>query len=142
MSEDVLSDATMLATIVRVRDVQASVHWYREKLGLEPLHVGADGEHPIAAFSIAGGVVSLWQLPPGEARSRADNERNTYVVAVMSGDLEPVRQRLDANGVEVGDLRRTANNEFFWFHDLDHNRFEISRPVTAEFRSAAAKASR
>jgi catechol 2,3-dioxygenase-like lactoylglutathione lyase family enzyme len=142
MSDDVFIGATMLATLLRVRNVQASVRWYREKLGLEPLHVGVDGDHPVAAFSIAGGVVSLWQLPPGETRSRADNERNTYVVAVMSEDIEPLRQRLDANGVDVSGLLRSENNEFFWFHDLDDNRFEISRPLTPEFRTMAAEATR
>jgi catechol 2,3-dioxygenase-like lactoylglutathione lyase family enzyme len=64
MTGGVFDDASMVSTIVRVRDVAASVAWYREKLGLEPIHVGADGpEHPIAVYTIAGAVVSLWQLP-------------------------------------------------------------------------------
>ena len=128
MSDDVFIGATMLATLLRVRNVQASVRWYREKLGLEPLHVGADGSTRSRRFQYAGGVVSLWQLPPGKTGATPDNERNTYVVAVMNEDIEPLRRRLDANGVDVGGLLRSENNEFFWFHDLDDNRFEISRP--------------
>ena len=121
----------MAATIVRVRDVAASVRWYREKLGLEPIHVGADGpDHPIATYAIAGSIVTLWQLPAGQMRTAEDNDRNTYVVAVMKGDLEPARQALVANGVDAGEIRRSANNEFLWFHDLDGNRFELSRPLT------------
>jgi catechol 2,3-dioxygenase-like lactoylglutathione lyase family enzyme len=127
---NILADATMVSTVVRVRDVAASVAWYREKLGLEPIHVGADGpDHPIAVYTIAGAVISLWQLPPGQARTRTDNDRNSYVVVVMAGDLEPVRDALIELGVDVSEVRRSANNEFFWFHDLDGNRFELSRPL-------------
>src|SRR5438874_9858589 len=94
-SRGVFETATMAATIVRVRDVAASVSWYRDKLGLEPLHVGSDGpEHPIAAYSIAGSVVSLWQLPEGEERARDENDRNSYVVAVVDDDLEGLREVL------------------------------------------------
>jgi catechol 2,3-dioxygenase-like lactoylglutathione lyase family enzyme len=130
MTRGVFDDASMVSTIVRVRDVAASVAWYREKLGLEPIHVGADGpEHPIAVYTIAGAVVSLWQLPANQARVREDNDRNTYVVVVLNGDLEPARRVLIDRGVDVGEVRRSANNEFVWFHDLDGNRFELSRPL-------------
>ncbi len=130
MTGGLFDDASMVSTVVRVRDVAASVAWYREKLGLEPIHVGADGpEHPIAVYTIAGAVVSLWQLPANQSRVREDNDRNTYVVVVMSGDLEPARRELIDRGVDVGEVRRSANNEFVWFHDLDGNRFELSRPL-------------
>lgn len=126
----------MVATILRVRDVAASVDWYREKLGLEPMHVGSDGpDHPIATYAIAGSVVTLWQLPPRAARAPEDNDRNTYVVAVMSGDLEPARRLLVERGVDVGEIRRSENNEFVWFHDIDGNRWELSRPLPDVARS-------
>jgi catechol 2,3-dioxygenase-like lactoylglutathione lyase family enzyme len=126
----IFDDASMVATVVRVRDVAASVRWYREKLGLKPIQVGADGpDHPIASYAIAGSVVTLWQLPSGQARVAEDNDRNTYVVVVMKDDLEPARQALIENGVEVGEVRKSANNEFVWFHDPDGNRFELSRPL-------------
>jgi catechol 2,3-dioxygenase-like lactoylglutathione lyase family enzyme len=130
MTGGIFDDASMVSTVVRVRDVAASVAWYREKLGLEPIHVGAHGpEHPIAVYTIAGAVVSLWQLPPDQARVREDNDRNSYVVVVMNGDLEPARRALIDRGVDTGEVRRSANNEFVWFHDLDGNRFELSRPL-------------
>jgi catechol 2,3-dioxygenase-like lactoylglutathione lyase family enzyme len=140
MGAKVFEQAEMMATIIRVRDVAASVEWYREKLDLDPLHVGSDGpDHPIAAFQIAGSVISLWQLPAGTRRPRGDTDRSTYVVAVVNGDLEAQRRALESRGVEVGELRRSANNEFFWFYDPDGNRFEVSRPLTAEYREAAAR---
>jgi catechol 2,3-dioxygenase-like lactoylglutathione lyase family enzyme len=131
MTPGIFDDASMAATILRVRDVAASVRWYRDMLGLEPLRVGADGAaHPFASYAIAGAVVSLWQLPAGQERRREDNDRNSYVVVVMNSDLEAVRQALVEKGVETGDVRRSANNEFVWFHDLDGNRWELSRPLT------------
>lgn len=130
MTTNIFSDASMVSTVIRVRDVAASVAWYREKLGLEPIHVGNDGaEHPIAVYTIAGAVVSLWQLPPGQKRVRAESDRNSHVVVVMDGELEPLRGALINRGVDVGEVRRSANNEFVWFYDLDGNRFELSRPL-------------
>ena len=130
MTESIFENASMVSTVLRVRDVAASVSWYREKLGLDPVHVGADGpEHPIAVYSIAGSVVSLWQLPPGRARVLLDNDANTYVVVVANTELEALRRTLAERGVDVGEVRRSANNEYLWFLDLDDNRFELSRPV-------------
>ena len=130
MVSGIFDDASMVATVVRVRDVAASVRWYREKLGLEPIHVGADGpDHPIATYAIAGSVVTLWQLPSGQVRVAEDNDRNTYVVVVIKNDLGPTRQALIENGVDVDEVRRSANNEFVWFSDPDGNRFELSRPL-------------
>ncbi|MGH3676746.1 MAG: VOC family protein [Mycobacterium sp.] len=130
MTAGIFDDASMVSTVLRVRDVAASVHWYREKLGLEPVHVGADGaEHPIAVYHVAGSVVSLWQLPAGQARVPDDNDRNTYLVAVINGELDRPRRTLIERGVDVGEIRQSANNEFMWFYDIDGNRFELSRPL-------------
>jgi catechol 2,3-dioxygenase-like lactoylglutathione lyase family enzyme len=125
----IFNGASMVSTVLRVQDVAASVIWYREKLGLEPDHVGNDGpDHPIAVYSIAGSSVALWQLPAGRMRVRLDNDSNTYVVVLVDDDLETVRRNLVERGVEVGDVQRSAETEFLWFHDLDDNRFEVSRP--------------
>jgi len=129
MTSNIFDNAAMAATVVRVRNLRASVAWYRDKLGLEPVHVGEDGpDHPIASFVIAGSLVSLWQLPVDGTVARNDTETSTYVVAVMNTDLAPVRNLLVERGIEVGELRRSANHEFFWFYDLDGNRFELSHP--------------
>ncbi len=130
MTTNIFADAAMVSTVLRVRDVDASVRWYSEKVGVEPIYVGADGdEHPFAVYHIAGAVVSLWQLPEGCTRAVADNDTNTYVVIVVNDGLLELRRSLAENGVEVGDITRSARNEFFWFYDLDDNRFEVSRPL-------------
>jgi catechol 2,3-dioxygenase-like lactoylglutathione lyase family enzyme len=134
--ESVLSGVTMASTIIRVRDVAASVEWFRDKLGLEPLHVGADGEHKIAAYVLGGMVVSLWQLPHDERRRREDADRNSYVVLVVDDDPAQLHAELQQRGVEVGEYRESENNSFFWFYDRDDNRFEVARPRTAAGRAA------
>jgi hypothetical protein len=54
-------------------------------------------------------VVSLWQLPANQARVLADNDRNSYDVVVMNGELEPARRALIDQGVDVGEVRRIEN---------------------------------
>jgi catechol 2,3-dioxygenase-like lactoylglutathione lyase family enzyme len=132
VTASVFDDASMAATVVRVRDVEAAIGWYSTKFGVEPIHVGDDGpEHPIAVYRIAGSVVSLWQLPAGQTRSSADNDCSSYLAVVVDRDLAPVRETLIGRGVTVSDIRRSAHHEFIWFYDLDGNRFELSRPVPA-----------
>ena len=130
MSAGIFDDASMVSTVIRVRDVAASVGWYREKLAVWRRFTWVPtADHPIAVYRIAGSVVSMWQLPVGQARVRDDNDRNTYVVIVMDGDLAHVRQALLDRGVDVGEIRSSSDNEFVWFHDPDGNRFELSRPL-------------
>ena len=131
MTSCIFDGASMAATVLRVRDVGASIFWYRDKLGLTPIHVGADGpDHPFASFVIAGSVVSLWQTPLGAARSPKDAETSTYVVVVLDADLGRLRRELIERGVAVGEVRQSANNEFVWLYDLDGNRFELTHPST------------
>ena len=130
MTGSAFDGASMAVTVLRARNVDASVVWYRDKLGLEPLHVGADGPgHPFATFSVAGSVVTLWQLPHGQARATEVDDTGSYMVIVLDADLESVRIALAENGVRVSEVRQSARNEFVWFYDLDGNRFELSRPL-------------
>lgn len=138
MGSGILEGIGLATTILRVRSVEESVAWYRKNLGLEPAWVGRDGpEHPVAAYVVAGALVSLWQLPPGERRDAADNDRNSYVIFVTDRDPADLHAELAARGVRVDPLRSSANARFFWFYDPDDNRFEVSRVTTEEFAGAA-----
>lgn len=127
-----LGPITMVTTVVRVSDLAASVTWFRERLRIEPVFVSPhDAAEPLAAFPFAGAVLTLWELPPGEARDGTDLDRTTYVVVVIDGELGPVHDRLVAAGVEVTEVAPGADNERFFFFDPDGNRFEVSRPTGA-----------
>ena len=109
MTGSAFDGASMAVTVLRARKVDASVVWYRDKLGLEPLHVGADGPgHPFATFSVAGSVVTLWQLPQGQARATEVDDTGSYMVIVLDADLESVRIALAENGVRVSEVRQSA----------------------------------
>lgn len=131
-ADERLLDGVVLATIVlRVRDLETSVAWYRKHVGLVPIHRGADGNTPpYAAYDVAGTVVTLWQLFDGQDRSAEDSDLDSYLVLVVEGDLTTLHERLTSAGVTVDVMRSTRNNQFFWFHDPDGNRWEISRPIT------------
>ncbi len=131
-------DEVQLATVaIRVADLDAAITWYSDHLGLEPLHRGADGNTPpYAAYTVAGMIITVWQLSEGEIRNAADNDRNSYLIFVFAGELDGLHARLASEGVRVDPLRSSANNRFFWFYDLDDNRWEVSQPTTDEQRKA------
>jgi len=136
-----LLDGVEMATVVlRVANLDRSIEWYREKLGLSPLHRGADGNTPpYAVYDVSGVIVTVWQLWDGQDRTNEDNDRNSYVILVYGGDIAALRQRLVAAGVNADELRESANNRFFWFYDPDNNRWEVSQPTSDEQRAAAAE---
>jgi catechol 2,3-dioxygenase-like lactoylglutathione lyase family enzyme len=131
-------DQVQLATVaIRVADIDLAVAWYRDILGMEPLHRGRDGNTPpYAAYTVAGMIITVWQLADNQRRSAEENDRNSYVMFVYSGDIEALHTRLVAAGVKADALRNSANNRFFWFHDLDHNRWEVSQPTSTDQRAA------
>jgi len=125
-----LGPVTMVTTVLRVSDLAASVTWFRDRLGIEPVFVSPHGAaEPLASFPFAGAVLTLWQLPPGEERNRTDLDRTSYVVVVVDGELDPIHDRLESAGVEVTEVAPGADNERFYFFDPDGNRFEVSRPA-------------
>jgi catechol 2,3-dioxygenase-like lactoylglutathione lyase family enzyme len=124
-----LGPVTMVTTVLRVSDLDASVTWYRDRLKIEPVFVSPqDAAERLASFPFAGAVLTLWQLPAGEERDRIDQSLTTYVVVVIDGAPDPVRDRLAAAGVEVTEVAPGSDNKRFFFFDPDGNRFEVSRP--------------
>jgi len=135
-----LDDVEMATVVLRVADLERSVEWYREKLGLAPLHRGADGNTPpYAVYAVSGVIVTVWQLWEGQDRANENNDRNSYVILVYGGDIVALHQRLVAADVKTDAMRDSANNRFFWFYDPDNNRWEVSQPTTDEQRAAAAE---
>jgi catechol 2,3-dioxygenase-like lactoylglutathione lyase family enzyme len=123
----IFDEVTLATPLLRVANRDRAVEWFRAVLGLEPLVVASDGEHPFAAFAIAGMTFAVWQLPAGVVRSRDENDRNTYL-AFTHPDPKRAHGELVAAGVDVGRLTESKRHSFFWFYDLDGNRYEVASP--------------
>jgi catechol 2,3-dioxygenase-like lactoylglutathione lyase family enzyme len=115
---------SMGAIILRVRDVDAAVDWYRASFDIEPLGVGVDGQHRIATYVLGGFVVSLWQLPAG-CRDRPNVDVCPYPVFVTD-DLDGAHGALVSKGLNTTGIRESTLTRFFQTEDLDGNRWEFS----------------
>jgi catechol 2,3-dioxygenase-like lactoylglutathione lyase family enzyme len=115
-----------VAPVLRVADLEASVEWYRTRLGVAATFVSPpDAAERLAALSLGGPVV-LWEL----RRDRGPAPAPAHLVVVVDGPLPPIRDRLVAAGAEVNEIRAGSDNELFDVFDPDGNRLEVSRPAT------------
>jgi catechol 2,3-dioxygenase-like lactoylglutathione lyase family enzyme len=112
--------------IVRVRNVDASRAWWQEVLDAEVSEPAGRGERRWATLTLGPSIVTLWQLPDGVERDRSHNDRNSYVVLNTEADIHDLRTTLIERGVESGRMQETSMLYFFWFHDPDGNRYEVS----------------
>ncbi len=114
----------MVAPVLRVADLEASVAWYASHLGVEATFVSPpDAPDRLAALSVGGPVV-LWELAqPAPDAARA------HLVVVVDALLGPIRDRLVAAGTAASEIRAGSDNELFDVFDPDGNRIEVSRPV-------------
>jgi hypothetical protein len=117
-------DVTIGAIILRVASVDAAIEWYRANLEIEPVRVGADGEHPIATYSLGGMMVSLWQLPVG-CTDRPHTDVCPYPVFVTK-DIGRAHEALVSKGLRTTGIRASTSTRFFQTEDLDGNRWEFS----------------
>ena len=124
----------MVAVSLYVSDLDLAIAWYGEKLGFQPMSVGADG-HRFAAYSIGGAIVVL---EPIEAalEPAARGSENTTLNVMIDRDPADVRVELVSRGVTCSELAPSPNYISFLVRDLDLNRFYISRAVTEQARRA------
>lgn len=116
------------ATTLYVSDLDASLAWYDEVLGLQPMNVASDGDR-YAAFLIGGGIVVL------EPRSAAiepapPGAESTTINLVVDKDAEEVRASLLERGVVCSTVVESPNFRSFLVRDLDGNRFYVAQPVS------------
>ena len=112
----------MTAVWYPVRDWEAAKRFYREVLGLA--QTNSNDEAGWAAYATGGPPLFLVRRPelaglPGGA-----------VVTFQATDLEELRDRLAASGVEVEDLLQyTGNLVIMTFYDPDGNRLEAAQII-------------
>jgi catechol 2,3-dioxygenase-like lactoylglutathione lyase family enzyme len=134
--------------VLNVADVERSVAFYRDVLGLgierlEEWRAGAIG-FPSVRIS-ADTLIDLVQVQPAERQGRVTN-LNHFCLVIADETLEPVVEQLRGCGVDVytGPARRWGahgNGVSIYFRDPDENEIEVRTysPVALE-RLAATPA--
>lgn len=117
----------VVATSLYVSDIDLAVDWYRDKLGLEPAMVGADG-HRYATY-VLGGVFIVLEPIEAALESAGPGAESTTVNLVVDKEPAAARQALVERGVVCGPLVRSPGFVSFLVRDLDGNRFYVTKPI-------------
>ena len=117
-------------TSLYVADFDASIRWYEDALGLQPVSTG-DEIHPFAAYMLGPSLIVLepiaeaWEpAPPGSG--------NATINILVSRDASEIRQELVRRGVRCSEMANTIHYHSFLIRDLDGNRFYVSQPVSQQ----------
>jgi catechol 2,3-dioxygenase-like lactoylglutathione lyase family enzyme len=114
------------SVVHRVADLDRSVRWYREALGLEPIHRQDDDPgNTIAVLAIGSTMLTLWQLAPGQ-ELHTGAMTGTYVI-LTTMDVEASRAELLARGASPEPIVDYPPFRLFWVFDPDGNRIELSQ---------------
>ena len=118
----------LAATTLYVTDLDVAVAWYRDKLALEPVTLGADAER-YASYLIGSSVLVL-EPRSAALEAAAPGSESTTVNLLVDRDPADVRSDLVSCGVECGDIVPSPHFRSFLMKDLDGNRFYVTREAT------------
>ena len=114
----------------RVRNLDASLGWYEDVLGLVPFAKSDDDpNNSYAAFSIGSTPLALWQQRPGEELDITGSLGSTYV-NLITDDVDALREQLTERGAEPTEVKSYGEFRFFWIFDPDGNRIEFAQVGT------------
>ena len=124
--------------VVLVTDPDAALAFYRDVLGLGVLHDETVEGYRYLHVAVPGQeTVGLWLMPAGGEQERQLVGRQTGgqpLLVLYTDDLDHVRERLRAQGVQVWDERDDPDNRSFHFADLYGNTLvavQLRRPAEA-----------
>ena len=105
--------------IVRVKDINASKKWYREKLGLTI--IWDDAALRLVVLDTKGPTsLTLWQT---DRQISIEKETASYPI-FRTPDAAALRQELQNREVETGDVIQDKYVNYFFFYDPDGNVLE------------------
>ena len=111
----------------RVRDLDTSLGWYEDVLGLVPFaKSNNDPNNSYAAFSIGSTSLALWQARPGEQLEINGSLGSTYI-NLITDDVDRLRTQLIDRGAEPTEIKGYGEFRFFWIFDPDGNRIEFAQ---------------
>jgi catechol 2,3-dioxygenase len=116
--------------VLKVRDLERSVRFYRDVLGLKEVARATFGR-PMAFFSATGENhhdIGLFEVGP-DAAPPEKNHVGLYHVALRIGhsleELRAAKAHLEANGVQELRLRDHTVSQSFYLNDPDGNGLEL-----------------
>lgn len=116
------------AVTLYVRDLDASIDWYRDVLGLEPASVSQD-EFPYARYHV-GGLAFVLE-PAHAATDPHDSDRTGAAAVNLVVERQPaaIRAELADRGVSCTELKTSPRFETFLVRDPDGHRIYVTKPT-------------
>jgi catechol 2,3-dioxygenase-like lactoylglutathione lyase family enzyme len=121
-----LGPVAMAAATLYVADLDASVTWYREAIGLEPLERTED-DFPYARYRIGGLTLVLEPIDAATDPIDSAQTGGAAINLVIERDPASVRAALVDRGVGCTELRRSPRFASFLVRDPDGHRLYITR---------------
>ena len=124
---DRLGPILAAAVTLYVRDLDASVSWYRDVLGLEPASVSED-EFAYARYR-SGGLAFVLE-PASAATDPSDSDRTggTALNLVVDRDPSAIRAELIELGVACTEVKVSPRFTTFLVRDPDGHRIYVTQP--------------
>lgn len=129
-----LGNLSMAADSLYVSDLDASIAWYRDTLGLVPIFEGTD-EHRYATYQVGG---FLFVLEPTQALWKGNGVTGSGAATInLVTDRSPadIREELAGKQVECSDIVDSPGFSSFLFTDPDGNRFYVTCPRTKKAKA-------
>ena len=128
--------------VLRVKDVARSRRFFEEVMGIP---VVAQNERGMVFFSTDveenHHMLAIMPAKEGAAMPTPDHVGMQHVSFELGtfAELQEAYRRLKEKNVPLDHTTFHGVTKSVYFYDPDGNRFELSRPLTAEYREAAAR---
>lgn len=103
---------------LRVSSIEKAIEWYSRVLECKTIWHNNEGSY--AAIDVLGLPITFVE--------KKDNTELPYVHApfnIYVDNIEEAHGYLKEHEVEVGEIEKLYNAEWFWFKDMDGNRLEV-----------------
>lgn len=122
-----------------VKDLEASLEFYRDKLGLKPAFDFTDEHGKRYGVYVHVGGRSFIELFQGEVAAPAQHQSFSHCCLEVD-DIEQTVADLRARGVEVGEISFGMDNSWqAWLADPDGNRFELHQYTPRSWQAPSLK---
>jgi len=111
------------AVFVYVSDVEESIAFYRDTLGLPMV-----SHDYVVRFDLDGVLIELVPTPPGSVVPGSGNARLCFAVS----DLEETLEQLHARGIATSDIKKKKGGRIAFFRDPDGNELSLWQYEKAE----------